>query len=104
MLVKINKTNTYQWNEAMEESTIIDRDLVELSDAYCRGRNGPFNASRVEVKAGSLEDVLFIDVYSKRVGRTAPIQMTISEAEASELIRALENHRNILRARRAQSS
>lgn len=39
-----------------------------------RGRNGSFDVDSVEVFQSSFEDVIYLYVYSKRIGKSAPIQ------------------------------
>lgn len=40
-----------------------------------RGRNGSFEVDSVEVFHMSLEDRVYVDIYSRRIGRAAPITL-----------------------------
>jgi hypothetical protein len=40
-----------------------------------RGRNGSFEVESVEVFHMTMEDLVYVDIYSRRIGRAAPISL-----------------------------
>jgi len=59
-----------------------------------RGRNGFFDAARVDLvrvppTPGTSGDDIVMEVYSRRVGRTAPIKLSICPQDAVDIGRHL---------------
>ena len=52
-----------------------------------RGRNGWFSLARIEVKEVAMQ--VWIDAYSRRAGKDAPVMIEITLDEAEKLAHAL---------------
>jgi len=55
----------------------------------CRGRNGFFDGSRIFVvkteQSGTLPAEVLVEVYSSKVGRDAPIRISLTPEDARKL-------------------
>ena len=70
-----------------QEIPVGDEQLSEEEGLVCRGRNGYFKLNHFEVLGKY--DPYYLSVYSKKVGKNAPIQFIGPQEDIIDLLTAM---------------